>query len=81
LLDLVLQAAMPHPIKGLADVQEHRSTLFSVFQSFIDDIYYVMNLLYGRMPLTKSELVVWDPLVWPQVFVYSSMYKFFKDLA
>jgi hypothetical protein len=32
-----------------------------------------MNLLYGRMPLTKSELVMWDPLVWPQIFVYSSI--------
>jgi hypothetical protein len=33
------------------------------------------------MPLTKSELVVRDPLVWPQVFVYSSKYEFFKDLG
>jgi hypothetical protein len=37
-----------------------------------------MNLLYGRMPLTKSELVMWDPLVWPQIFVYFSKYKFSK---
>jgi hypothetical protein len=67
---------MPHPIKGLADVLEHCCTVFSVFQCFIDDICYALNLLYGRMPLKKSELVMWNPLVWPQVFVYSSKYIF-----
>jgi hypothetical protein len=28
----------------------------------------------------KSTLVVWNPLIWPQVFVYFSKYKFSKTL-
>jgi hypothetical protein len=64
----------------LSHIATSLSLFFPSFVRLIDDICHAMNLLYGRMPSTKSELVMWDPLVWPQVFVYSSKYKFSKTL-
>jgi hypothetical protein len=50
---------VPDSVESLGDIQEGCGAVLLGFKRFIDFVHYTVSLVYYRMSLAKTELMVW----------------------
>ena len=57
------EAAVPYSVVGCCEVDKHSSGLLFSWKAILDDLCQQGDLVYGRPPVSKARLLLWEQWV------------------